>query len=245
MEWNDEGLIIGVRKHGETGAIVDVLSRVHGRHAGFVHGAASRRLRPVVQLGNHVDVAWKGRLADQLGYYSLELRRGFAAEAMSSPIALAGLTSLTSLMGVLPERDPFPNLFEITMFVMSFLDDDEIWPALYARWELGLLEELGFGLDLTKCAATGVETGLRYVSPRSGRAVSSGAGEPYRDRLFELPAFLSGASGADVTLRDVVGALEITGFFLQTRVYQPREAVIADARTRLVDLLRRKSQEPN
>src|SRR5262252_5593348 len=199
MEWSDEGVILSVRPHGETGAVLELFTRAHGRHLGLVHGGRSRKLRPILQTGNHVDATWKARLADNLGHFGVELRRGFAAEVMDDAPALAGLTSIAALARLLPERDPHPSLFEITLFVLGYLDDREVWPALLVRWELALLEELGFGLDLTACAATGSPHNLIYVSPRSGRAVSAAAGEPYKQRLLALPKFLLGGAGDGVS----------------------------------------------
>ena len=190
MQWSDEDIVLSVRPHGETAAIVDVMTRNHGRHAGLVFGGRSRKLRPVLQTGNHIDAVWTGRLAEDLGTLTLELRRGFAAEAMADPLALAGLMAIADLGRLLADRDPHPNLFEITLFLLGFIDDATVWPALYARWELALLDELGVGLDLESCAATGTTHDLIYVSPRSGRAVSATAGEPYKERLLPLPAFL-------------------------------------------------------
>jgi DNA repair protein RecO (recombination protein O) len=171
-------VILSVRPHGETAAVVELFTRSHGRHSGLVHGGRSRKLRPVLQIGNHVDAAWKGRLSEQLGHITLELRRGYAASVLNDGDALSGLTSMSSLTRLLPERDPHPSLYEITLFVLSFLDDASVWPALMVRWEMALLEELGFGLDLAACAATGSTDDLVYVSPKSGRAVSAEAGEP-------------------------------------------------------------------
>jgi len=158
MEWSDEAIILSVRTHGETAAIVDLFTRSHGRHAGLVHGGRSRKARPVLQMGNHVDATWKARLSEHLGHMSVELRRGYAASAMEDAAALAGLTSLCALARLLPERDPHPALYEVTLFVLGFLDDPTVWPALMVRWELALLQELGFGLDLSACAATGRTT---------------------------------------------------------------------------------------
>jgi len=239
MQWTDEALILSVRPHGETAAVVELFALTHGRHVGFVHGGRSRRLRPILQIGNHVDVTWKARLADQLGHFSLELRRGHAAQSMSSAAALAGLTAMAALLRLLPERDPHPNLYELTMFVLSYLDDETVWPVLYARWELALLGELGFGLDLSACAATGTREGLIYVSPKSGRAVSAAAGEPYRDRLLALPAFLRGGSQGEATPSEVALALDLTGYFLKERALSPRGLTMPEARVRLAELIRR------
>ncbi|HEX5957848.1 MAG TPA: DNA repair protein RecO, partial [Hyphomicrobiaceae bacterium] len=217
MEWSDEGVVLSVRTHGETAAVVDLFTRAHGRHSGLVHGGRSRRLRPVLQIGNHVDATWKARLADNLGHYGIELRRAFSAPLMEDAPALAAMTSMAALARLLPERDPHPNLFEITLFVLGFLDDPAVWPALLVRWELALLDELGFGLDLATCAVTGGATDLIYVSPKSGRAVSAESGEPYKDRLLTLPQFLRGGSSGGVRREDVLAGLALTGHFLDAR----------------------------
>jgi DNA repair protein RecO (recombination protein O) len=234
MQWSDEAIILSVRTHGETAAIVELWTRNHGRHLGLVHGGRSRKLRPILQTGNHVDATWKARLSEQLGHVTLELRRGFAAESMENAAALSALTTLTTLTRLLPERDPHPNLYEITLFVLGFLDDVTVWPALLVRWELALLEDLGFGLDLSQCASTGANDQLIYVSPKSGRAVSASAGEPYRDRMLALPAFLTKQRAGSVTTRDVIAGLALTGHFLETRVLLPRGETLPEARARIV-----------
>lgn len=233
MNWTDEAIVLSVRPHGETAAIVEVLSRQHGRHLGMVHGGRSRRLRPVLQMGNHVDATWRSRLAEQLGHLTVELRRGYAGEAMNDPIALSGLTSLVSMARLLPERDPHPSLFEVSLFVLSFLDDVDVWPALLVRWEVALLAELGFGLDLSQCAASGSNDGLAFVSPKSGRAVSASAGEPYRDKLLRLPPFLAGRGNGGVTQADIQDGLRLTGYFFESRVLASRGETMPDARRRL------------
>jgi DNA repair protein RecO (recombination protein O) len=239
MNWSDEGVILSVRPHGETAAVVEILTRSHGRHLGLVHGGRSRKARPVLQTGNHVDVSWKARLADHLGHMSVELIRGYAAGAMDEPAALAGLTSLAALARLLPERDPHPNLYEVTLFVLAYLDDASVWPALMARWELALLDELGVGLDLTQCAATGVNDDLVYVSPRTGRAVSASAGEPYRDRLLALPPFLLPRRKAPLAAGDVGSAFALTGHFLEARVLRPRGEEMPEGRARFLAALQR------
>ncbi len=237
MEWIDEGLVLSVRPHGETAAVAEMFTRARGRHLGLVHGGRSRKLRPLLQTGNHVDIGWKGRLPEDLGSMTVELRRGFAAEAMARAADLAALTSFSVLAHLLPERDPHPGLYEISLFVLSFLEDAEVWPALMVRWELALLDELGFGLDLSKCAATGASDNLIYVSPRSGRAVSADAGEPYKDRLLILPAFLRGETHGPVTQTDIAAGFALTAHFLKTRVLEPRELDMPDARQRMVALV--------
>jgi DNA repair protein RecO (recombination protein O) len=239
MEWSDEGVVLSVRPHGESAAVLELFTRRHGRHLGLVHGGRSRKLRPVLQIGNHVDAGWKARLADNLGHFSVELRKGNAALLMEDGPALTALTSMAALARLLPERDPHPNLFEITQFVLGFLDDRAVWPALVVRWELALLEELGFGLDLASCAATGKTADLIYVSPKSGRAVSSEAGEPYKDRLLELPQFLRAGASGPVAGKDVLAGLALTGHFLSARVLAPRDMEIPDSRSRLLTYLGR------
>jgi DNA repair protein RecO (recombination protein O) len=234
MQWTDEAIVIAVRPHGETAAVVELLTRSHGRHLGLVHGGRSRKSRPVLQMGNHVDATWKARLAEHLGHVSVELRRGYAASVMDDASALCGLTSMCALARLLPERDPHPGLFEITLFVLSFLDDATVWPALYVRWEMALLQELGFGLDLSECAATGANDQLIYVSPKSGRAVSASAGEPYKDKLLDLPQFLTNAKNRTATAQDIVSGLQLTGHFLETRVLLPRGETLPEARGRFL-----------
>ncbi len=234
MEWSDEAIILSVKAHGETAAVVELFTRSHGRHSGLVHGGRSRKARPTLQMGNHVDAIWKARLAEHLGHMSVELRRGYAALAMEDPAALAGLTSMCALARLLPERDPHPALYEVTLFVLGFLDDATVWPALMVRWELVLLQELGFGLDLKACAATGVNDQLIYVSPKSGRAVSASAGEPYKDRMLALPGFLTSARDRHATREDVAAGLALTGYFLEQRILAPRGERLPESRGRIL-----------
>ncbi len=245
MQWSDEGVILSVKPHGETAAVAEIFTRAHGRHLGLVHGGRSRKLRPVLQTGNHVDAVWKARLAEHLGHVSVELRKGYAAQAMEDPLALAGLTSLCALARLLPERDPHPGLFEVALFVLGYLEDPEVWPALMVRWELALLDELGFGLDLSTCAATGSKDELIYVSPKSGRAVSAPAGEAYKDRLLPLPAFLRKGLGngrqGHAAPEDIADGLALTGHFLETRVLMPREEAMPEARQRFKDMIERRA----
>jgi DNA repair protein RecO (recombination protein O) len=239
MNWSDEGVILTVRPHGETAAVVEILTRAHGRHLGLVHGGRSRKTRPVLQVGNHVAVTWKARLSDQLGHMQVEPIRAYAAAAMDDAAALSGLTSMCALARLMPERDPHPNLYEVTLFVLAYLDDASVWPALLARWEIALLDELGFGLDLSQCAATGVNDDLIYVSPKTGRAVSASAGEPYRDRMLPLPPFLLPGRKAPVAPGDIARAFELTAYFLEQRVFSPRGEQLPDARIRLGTTLNR------
>lgn len=236
MEWRDEGVVIGVRPHGETSSIVELLTAEHGRCLGMVKGGRSRQMRPILQPGNLVMVTWRARLEEHMGNYALEplsLKAGFI---LAHPLRLAGMNTLMGLAQMLPEREPHARLYQAAHVVLSQMEDDTVWPALLVRWELGLLEELGFGLDLATCAATGQNNDLAYVSPRTGRAVSKVAGLPYHERLFQLPAFLNGADGFAVG--DILRGFELTGFFLQRHLYGPRQLTMPSARAWLCDSLK-------
>ena len=176
MQWSDEGIVLSSRAHGETSAIAELLTRDHGRHLGLVRGGRSKRLRPVLQAGNLVQASWRARLSEHLGSYTLELEEAYAARIFDERAALAGLNTLSALARLLPEREPHAPLYDATRVVLSALSEGDHWPALLVRWEMGLLNELGFGLDLDACAATGETDDLVYVSPKTGRAVSRKAG---------------------------------------------------------------------
>lgn len=237
MEWRDEGIILAVRGHGETSAITELFTADHGRALGLVRGGRSRQMRPVLQPGNLVNVTWRARLEEHLGHVTLEpvsLRAGFI---MENALRLAGLASLTALAQVLPEREPHRKLYDAMRIVLDSIDHDEVWPALLVRWEMGLLDELGFGLDLSQCAATGMADDLVYVSPKSGKAVSAGAGAPYATRLLALPDFLKG--GPQVTGGDVLAGFALTGYFLERHVFGARNMAMPQAREMLVKALAR------
>jgi DNA repair protein RecO (recombination protein O) len=241
MEWADEGLVLSARRHGENGAIVNLLTREHGRHSGLARGAHGRTARGVYQPGNHVTARWRGRLSEHLGNWTCELIAGYAAATLDDPGRLAALSSACAMLeGALPEREPAPRVFVDTLAFVTALALDEgperRWPATYARWELQLLSDLGFGLDLSACAATGVTEDLVYVSPKSGRSVSAAAGAPYRDKLLVLPEFLKSAVVA-VETADVLAALRLTGYFLERHVFAPQDRTLPPARTRLIEAL--------
>jgi DNA repair protein RecO (recombination protein O) len=189
----------------------------------------------VLQVGNHVDLTWKARIEERLGMFTVEMRKALPLDVLDSSAALNALTAIATLARELPERDPHPNLYEVTQFVLGFLDDADLWPPLYVRWEIALLDELGVGLDLSACAATGSNDQLVYVSPKTGRAVSASAGEPYRDRLLALPQFLLANSGGHVGPDAVRDGLRLTGHFLATRVFGPRGEAVPDVRMRLIE----------
>ncbi len=235
MDWTDDGIVLAARRHGEGSAVVQLLTRGHGRHAGLARGGRGSRGRGVYQPGNLLSVQWRARLAEHLGSYTCELSRGYAAMLFEDPERLAGLSSACAVAeAALPERHPYPALYEATIALLDAFEASPAWAAVYARWELGLLDELGFGLDLSRCAASGVTTDLIYVSPKSGRAVSREAGEPYRGKLLALPGFLLGR-GAAVGAGDIAAALKLTGSFLDRHVFAPHERRLPPARERFVE----------
>lgn len=218
MDWRDEGILLGLRRHGESSAIIEALTRDHGRHAGLVRGGAGKSHAAILQPGGQLSLSWNARLADHLGTYRVELIRSHAAGIMAGRETLAALNVIcTFLLRLLPERAPYPDLFAATLCLIEALGEGRPdWPESYARWELGLLGALGFGLDLQSCAATGGRDELIYISPRSGQAVSRESGAPYADRMLPLPQFLIERGPA--TLSDIRLALQSTGWFFEHRV---------------------------
>jgi len=214
IEWREQGMLLSVRKHGEANAIIEVLTRDHGLHAGVVRGGASRKQSPLLQIGAQLDLTWRARIEDHIGSFVVEPVRSRAVPIMADRAALAALQSVAALLTTcLPEREPVEELHDRTHDLLDALARQHDWPQLYAQWELSLLADLGFGLDLATCAVTGVTQQLRYVSPRTGRAVSEdGAGE-WADRLLPLPMFLQ--MGGDATAQETRDALTLTGYFLR------------------------------
>jgi DNA repair protein RecO (recombination protein O) len=244
MEWNDEAIVLAARRHGETDIIVEALTREHGRHMGLVHGGASRRVKSALLPGNALSVVWRARLSEHLGSFTIELHRERAGAILESRDALIGLNAFAAIAReVLPEREPHAPVHDAAEILLDAIaaSDFAHWSPLYVRWEMGVLEALGFGLDLARCAATGRTDELRYVSPRSGRAVSSEAGEPWRGRLFELPSFLIESRDAAPGRADIEAGLRLTGYFLQERVLGPHQRQIPAARSRLDALAARES----
>lgn len=237
MDWTDEGIIIGTRRHGETSLIVELMTPGHGRHLGLVRGGRSKAQRPVLQTGNSVHATWRARLDAHLGNYAIEPATFRAAKLMETPAGLYGLQALAGLVRLLPERDPHPQIYAALVAMVDLLHDPVLAGALIVRFELRMLEELGFGLDLDRCVATGANDDLAYVSPKSGRAVSRSAGDPYRDRMLLLPAFLLAAPGARPGANDLLAAFRLTGFFFARHVYEPRGLAPPDARERFVALI--------
>ena len=238
MQWTDEGIVLGSRRHGEAHAILELMTREHGRHLGLVRGGAGSRLRPVLQPGNRISSTWRARLDEHLGLYVVEGLDARAASFLEVPHALYGMIHLAALCRLLPERDPHPQIHAALDEVLdALLDRRRAGPAV-ARFELRMLAELGFGLDLASCAASGSETDLIYVSPKSGRAVSREAGEPWRDKLLPLPAFLVAASVSAPSQQDLADGFALTGFFLVRHVLEPR-GLSLDARASFIAALAR------
>lgn len=238
MQWTDEGIVIGVKRHGEASAILELMTREHGRHLGMVRGGFGSRLKPVLQTGNSVSATWRARLDEHLGHFTVEAVNLRAASFFGAPHAIYGVSHLAALMRLLPERDPHEGLYAVFENLLERLDDPLTVAPMVARFELLLLSELGFGLDLAQCAATGAVADLIYVSPKSGRAVSREAGAPYADRMLKLPAFLTDASRSP-SGSDLDDGFALTGFFLARHVLEPRGMQLTDERMHFLAALAR------
>lgn len=250
MDWTDEGIVLSARRHGEAAAIANLLTRAHGRHAGLVRGGWGKRGRALLQPGNAVHARWRARLSEHLGTFALEPARASAARLFNDPSRLAALASACALAdAALPEREPHPAIHDALADLLAALEGDAPgWPESYVRWEVRLLADLGFGLDLARCAATGTESNLAFVSPRTGRAVSEAAAGPWREKLLPLPAFLAGpdARGAEVAranprariaeIESVAQGLALTAHFLERHVFAPHGRTLPAARRRLAQL---------
>jgi DNA repair protein RecO (recombination protein O) len=238
MQWIDEGIVIGVRRHGEASAILELMTREHGRHLGMVRGGFGTRMKPLLQTGNTLSASWRARLDEHLGNFTVEPMRQRASNFFGAPHAINGVTHLAALMRLLPERDPHLDLYLEFEGILDRLEDAHWAAPMVARFELQVLTELGFGLDLEQCVATGTSTDLIYVSPKSGRAVSRDAGAPYADRMLRLPAFLRDHDSAP-SGRDLADGFALTGFFLTRHVMEPRGQVLADERMHFLSALAR------
>jgi DNA repair protein RecO (recombination protein O) len=237
MDWTEDAIVLAARRHGESAAIVALLTRGHGRYAGLVRGGWGRRARGLYLPGNRVSATWRARLAEHLGSLVCEPLESAAARFLEDPARLAALSAAAALCeACLPEREPHPAAYDGFLALVEALAG-AAWAEAYVLWELGLLAELGYGLDLGRCAATGLNDELAFVSPRTGRAVSLSAGAPYRDRLLPLPGFLVGRNGGGPD--DVIAGLRTTGHFLERHVFQPRNRGLPPARDRLVERLAR------
>ena len=240
MQWSDDGIILGTRRHGETSLIVELMTPGHGRHLGLVRGGRSRRLQPILQPGNSVAATWRARLHEHLGHYTVEATTQRAARLIETASGLYAIQTLAALLRLLPERDPHPHLYTGLEAILDLLDDPLVAGAMVVRFELRLLDDLGFGLDLETCAATGTANDLAWVSPKSGRAVSREAGAAWADRLLPLPAFLTAPpSASPPPATEVADAFRLTGYFLARHVYEPRGIEPSDARAGLIALIAR------
>jgi DNA repair protein RecO (recombination protein O) len=246
MDWRDTGILLSSRRHGESAMIIDVFTPERGRHAGVVRGGASRKVAPILQPGAQLDLSWRARLEDHLGSFTVELQRARAAIAMQDRKTLAGLNAVLALLAfTLPEREAHPTLYAHTENLLDLLDQADLWPLAYLHWEVALLDDLGYGLDLTCCAVTGSTDDLAYISPKSGRAVSTKGAGDWADRLLPLPDALKGQGAADDA--DIAAALLATGHFLETKLAAGQIGKpLPQARARYLDLLtRRKPDTPH
>jgi DNA repair protein RecO (recombination protein O) len=230
MEWSEEGIVVATRRHGEADVILEVLTAGHGRHLGLVKGGRSRRLRPVLQAGNTLSLTWRARLHEHLGNFRAEPVVERSSDLMASPVGAFGLALAGAHLRLIPERDPHPRLFEALSLMLDRFNEPSLAAEMMARFEVLLLDELGFGLDLESCAATGTREDLVYVSPKSGRAVSREAGEPYRDRLLPLPSFLNGPLMESVDTETLQEAFVLTGYFLERHVFDARGEGLPEVR---------------
>ena len=238
MDFEDDGYVLAARAHGEAGAIVEILTAEHGKYVAHVAGGASRKMKPFLQAGARVIVHYRSRVSEQLGSATLEPVGEGPSALFDDALALSGLAAAAAVAaGALPEREPHPGAFLAFEALTGALINPDIWPAVFVRFEMGLLQDLGFGLDLSKCAATGATDDLVYVSPRTGRAVSRGAGEPYKDRLLVLPPFMLSAQGG-LADGDVGAGLELTGHFLESFIFAVLNRPLPPARVWLLDRLR-------
>jgi DNA repair protein RecO (recombination protein O) len=238
MQWTDEGIVLGVKRHGEGNAILELMTREHGRHLGLVRGGSGSRLKAILQPGNGVSAIWRARLDEHLGNYTVEALNLRAAGFFSFPHAIYGIGHLAALMRLLPERDPHAALFKALDAVLNRLDDASVAAPMVVRFELQLLSDLGFGLDLERCVATGVSGDLVYVSPKSGQAVSRQAGEPWADKMLRLPSFLRDREILP-TAPDLADGFALTGHFLMRHALEPRGLALSDERSHFIAALNR------
>jgi DNA repair protein RecO (recombination protein O) len=240
VEWTDRGLCLSLRPFGETGAILEIFGRTRGRVRGLVYGGAGRRKRAALQTGNTVAATWRARLEDSLGHFAVaEPEAERAARHLSDACALSALSAAADLLAAsTPEGEAWPGLFDATETLLDLLGEPAVWPALFVRWEMGLLSILGYGVDLSSCAISGANDGLTHVSPRTGRAVRGSEAGAYLDRLLVLPAFLLDprAPAGPVDIRE---GLRLTGHFLATRLLSDLNKTLPEARYLMIDRLER------
>lgn len=238
MEWRDRGILLSTRKHGETSAIIEVFTPLHGRHLGVVRAGTSRKLAPILQPGAQLDVTWRARLDDHIGTFNVELLRSRSAIAISNRLALAGLNAVVAILRlVLPEREAMGKFYTATEQLLDLLDQQDIFPLIYLKWEMLLLETMGYGLDLRSCAVTGKTTDLGYISPKSGHAVSTQGAGHWVDRLLPLPAVMIGKETPNKA--ELLEAFNVTGFFIENHLFKGLGVESSPAsRTRLLESIK-------
>lgn len=234
MQWSGEGLIIGIRRHGESSVIAEVMVEGRGRTMGLVRGGRSSRMAATLQPGNLVQLSWRARLEEHLGTMTVELTEGRAADLIADRTRLYASQLLCDHLRLLPERDPHDRLLGMAVHALDPGRDAVSLGAALVSFELTLLEELGFGLDLSTCAVTGSTEDLTHVSPKTGRAVTREVAAPYGMKLLALPAFLVDGGGAGA--RDVADGFRLTGHFLSHHVWLPRGVDPPGTRDALVAL---------
>lgn len=241
MEWRDEGVLLSARPHGESSAIIEVFTAAHGRHAGVVRGGTSRRLAPVLQPGAQVQVTWRARLDAHIGAFTVEPVQSRAA-IMADHLALSALNALCALLhAALPEREGHAPLYRATLPLLDAMEQGADWLPDYLRWEMLLLDEMGFGLDLARCAVTGTRDDLAFVSPKTGRAVSRAGAGDWASRLLPLPQVLMGQGGG--TAAEIAQGLAVTGHFLLREIIGLNDRPLPEARARFLALVSRRASD--
>lgn len=246
MQWSDDAILLSVSKYGERGGVVGILCREQGIYRSISKNAYTKSQRGLFQPGNLVNIEWKARLSEHMGSITTELLQPIAPLLLDDPVALNALNSLCGLLlKTIHEREPHPALYDKSEALLQHMAAGNIWLPYYVKWEISLLRELGFGLDLSQCASTGEKTNLHYVSPKSGRAVCAHAAEPYKDRLLRLPAFLiSDVAAEAISDADLRDGLKLTGYFLRNWIADPHRLAFPQAREQLFDRLEKRAQEP-
>lgn len=232
MQWQDEGVLLNLRAHGEGHAVAEIITRKHGRHLGLVRGGLGRRMRPVLQAGNSLSVNWNARLESHLGNFTLDLLTERTGQWLHIAAPLHGISTLASHLHLLAEREPHPDIYDALVMLLSRLDDPSQAKPLFIRFEMLLLHELGFGLDLSQCAVSGTDENLTYVSPRTGRAVGEQAAAPYKEKLLQLPAFLLHEENIELSPQHILEGAKLTGYFLEQHLYAARNLLLPEARAR-------------
>ncbi len=237
MEWQDQGILLSVRRHGEGSAIIDVLTEHHGRHAGLVRGGGSRKAGALLQPGNQLSLLWRARLEDQLGSFTVELKQARSAALLSVRKKLYGFNAISAmLMKYLPEREPNGRLYQACLDLLECIESERFWEHRYCLFELEMLEAIGYGVDLSECAVTGQHHDLTYVSPKSGRAVCADSATGWEGRLLRLPQFLLHRELAEVSSVGFKDALKLSGYFFENFV-PATPPKLPEARLRFADIV--------